>query len=81
MAMLLYQKLCKIVPQIITVKPEVNALFVKLPKNIAELMQKERFFYTWDSDADLYRFMTSFDMDEGDIDEFVQFICKYKDRL
>ena len=83
MAQYLYQRLLSVVPEIITTKPEANALFVKLPKNIAEQMQKERFFYTWDEDICqceaagkqcIYRFMTSFDMTERDIDDFVDFV-------
>jgi threonine aldolase len=77
MAMYLYENLSKCVPEIIITKPDANALFVKLPKGIAEQMQKERFFYTWDEHESVYRFMTSFDMDYTDIDSFVEFVKSY----
>ena len=44
---------------------------------IADEMQKERFFYTWDESESIYRLMTSFDMNEGDIDDFVEFVKRY----
>jgi len=89
MMMYLYDELVKKAPKIITSKPEVNAMFVKLPKDVAEKMQKERFFYTWDENVChceeerrsnphcIYRFMTSFDMVKEDIDSFVEFVCRY----
>jgi len=75
MALLLYEKLKENCGEILMGKPESNAVFVKLDKAIAEEMQKERFFYSWDEEAKIYRFMTSFDMNKDDVEEFVGF-CK-----
>ncbi|MCL2064556.1 MAG: low specificity L-threonine aldolase [Candidatus Cloacimonetes bacterium] len=77
MALLLYEKLFSVVPEILVSKPEANALFVKLPKAIASKMQKERFFYTWDETEGIYRFMTSFDMVDDDINDFVGFVISH----
>jgi len=74
MARLLYDALKKEVPEIVTTHPQCNALFVKMPAQKAHIMQKERFFYTWDETSGLYRFMTSFDMTPEDITDFVGFV-------
>ncbi|MDD4028565.1 MAG: low specificity L-threonine aldolase [Caldisericia bacterium] len=59
-------------PEVRIAKPvESNAVFVYLPKNKAPLLQKESFFYPWDQDSSEYRWMTSFDTTEQDIEEFV----------
>ena len=77
MAMYLYQQLELLMPENIVLKPEANAVFVKLPKEIIPKMQAERFFYTWDEDEGVVRFMTSYDMKKDDIDGFINFIKKY----
>ncbi|MEN7548192.1 low specificity L-threonine aldolase [Rapidithrix thailandica] len=55
----------------ITQKVEANALFVKLPKAIAEALQKDFFFYPWDEEEGVYRWMTSFDSTEEDVEQFI----------
>lgn len=78
MAQLLYE-LIKEIPQItITQTPQVNAVFCILPKDKIEILQKKRFFYTWDEERGEVRFMTSFDMQRSDIEDFCQFL---KDEL
>jgi threonine aldolase len=77
MARYLYDRLSATAPQITLYPPDVNAVFVKLPREIAEIMQSERFFYTWDESENIYRFMTNFEMTHVDIDDFVEFISKY----
>jgi threonine aldolase len=77
MARYLYDRLLTTAPQITIYPPDVNAVFVKLPREIAEKMQSERFFYTWDESENIYRFMTNFEMTHADIDDFVEFISKY----
>ena len=70
----LYHKIVIDHPEIIAKKPQTNAIFIVLPKKVAKKMQKERFFYTWDETNDIYRFMTSFDMTQDDVDEFANFV-------
>lgn len=76
MAQLLFNKI-KEIPQItITQTPQVNAVFCLLPKDKIETLQKKRFFYTWDEERGEVRFMTSFDMQESDIEDFCSFLKK-----
>lgn len=77
MASLLYRRLREKVPSIVTSPPECNAVFVKIDNQIAQKMQNERFFYTWDEHDGIYRFMTSYDMTEQDIEDFVEFISRH----
>ena len=77
MALLLYEKLYNLNPEMIVSRPEANALFVRIDKKIAEKMQNERFFYTWDEMEGIYRFMTSFDMEKEDIEDFVGFVASF----
>jgi threonine aldolase len=50
---------------------EANGLFVKIPKQIANALQKKFFFYDWNEDEELYRWMCSWDTQEEDIDNFI----------
>lgn len=70
MAQLLYNKV-KDIPEIsVTQKVEANGVFVILPSGIVEKLQKEYFFYPWDEERSEYRWMTSFDTSEEDINNF-----------
>lgn len=54
---------------------EANAIFARLPEHaIAELM-KSYFFYVWDREQHLVRWMTSFDTTEEDVDDFVRVLA------
>lgn len=77
MAQYLYEQLCIFMPDNIIAKPEANAVFVRIPKEIIPKMQAERFFYIWDEDEGIVRFMTNFSMQKADIDDFVSFIKKW----
>ncbi len=71
MAQLLYNKV-KDVPQVEVVYPvQVNGVFVKLPRKVWTELQKQYFFYDWDIDNDVVRWMCSFDTTEDDINNFV----------
>ena len=71
MAQLLYNKV-KDIPQVKVVYPvQVNGVFVKLPRNVWTELQKQYFFYDWDLDNDVVRWMCSFDTTEADIENFV----------
>jgi threonine aldolase len=74
LAKLLYEKLHEVKNLKITRKPEVNAVFCFLPKDKISLLQEKRFFYTWDEHTGEVRFMTSFNMTENDILDFVDFL-------
>ena len=50
---------------------QVNSVFVQLPAEVWHALQKEYFFYDWDEDANVVRWMCSFDTTEEDIHNFV----------
>ncbi len=65
----------KDIPQIkIAQKVQSNGVFAIVPSEIIEPLQKEFFFYTWDTEKSEVRWMTSFDTQEEDIDAFVDLI-------
>ena len=49
----------------------VNSVFAQLPKDAWHALQQEYFFYDWDEDNDVVRWMCSFDTTEEDIHNFV----------
>ncbi len=60
----------------ITVKPEVNAIFAKIPKSIIQPLQKDFPFYIWEElpseECSEVRWMTSFDTSKEDVHMFVK---------
>jgi threonine aldolase len=52
-------------------RPEVNAVFAYLPKQVIAVLQEWSFFWTWDEIAGEVRWMCSFDTTEDDVDRFV----------
>ncbi len=76
MAQLLASKI-KDIPQIqITQKVEANGIFAIVPKAIIPDLKQEYFFYDWDESRSEVRWMTSFDTQEEDINNFVELIKK-----
>jgi len=57
-------------------KVETNGLFVKIPKDKIEILQKKYYFYVWDEEKSIVRFMTSFDTTKEDIDNFANYLKK-----
>ena len=76
MAQLLYNAV-KDIPQVKVVYPvQVNGVFAQLPRNVWTELQKQYFFYDWDLDKDVVRWMCSFDTTEEDIENFVKALKK-----
>jgi len=74
MAKLLAEKIADI-PQIEITKPvQINQVFVKIPRELIEPLQKEYFFYMWDESIPEARWMTSFDTTEQNVIDFVETI-------
>lgn len=74
MAQLLESKI-KDIPRIqITQKVEANGIFAIVPKEIIPELKQEYFFYDWDESRSEVRWMTSFDTQEEDINNFVELI-------
>ncbi len=76
MARLLEKKVRDIPGVEITQDVEINALFVRLPKEVIPRLQEESFFYVWDDQNSIVRWMTSFDTTEEDIEAFVNLLRK-----
>ena len=71
MAQLLYNEL-RDVPTVRVMYPvQVNSVFVQLPREVWTSLQEDYFFYDWDEDANVVRWMCSFDTTEDDIHRFV----------
>lgn len=72
MAQLLYDKV-KDIPFVRVMYPvQVNGVFVQMPRHIWTELQKQYFFYDWDMDNDVVRWLCSFDTTEDDINSFVE---------
>lgn len=54
----------------ITQKVETNGVFAIIPHEVISPLQKSYFFYIWDERRDEVRWMTSFDSQEKDIEDF-----------
>jgi threonine aldolase len=48
-------------------KIESNGVFAKVPKKIISELQQEYFFYIWDEETSVVRWMTSYDTTKEDI--------------
>lgn len=56
----------------VTQKVQSNGVFAIIPPEITADLQKEYFFYIWDEATSEVRWMTSFDTEKEDIDNFVE---------
>ena len=74
MARLLAEKASKIEGVTITQTVKANGVFAQIPREIIESLQEEFFFYIWDEEQSVVRWMTSFDTTEHEIEEFVELI-------
>ena len=74
MAKLLETEVRKI-PQVEMVYPvQANGVFVRLPRAAIARVQERYFFYVWNEEQSIVRWMCSFDTTEEDIREFAKFI-------
>ncbi len=71
MAAILAREAAKVAGVQITQKVETNQLFVTLPKDVIEPLKEHCFFYTWNEEEDVVRWVCSFDTTIEDIDGFV----------
>jgi threonine aldolase len=74
MARLLEQEVRKI-PQIKIVYPvEANGVFAQIPQPAIQEIQQRYFFYVWNEEESVVRWMCSFDTTEEDVRQFAQFV-------
>jgi threonine aldolase len=63
------------IPQIRIVYPvEANGVFAQVPRESIPRLQDRYFFYVWDEDESVVRWMCSFDTSEQDVRDFARFV-------
>lgn len=70
MALELEKRLSLIAGLKITQKVESNGIFVVMPREVAETLRREYFFYPWNEEMSEYRLMTSWDTSLDEIEHF-----------
>jgi len=76
MARLLQKELRKI-PQVkIVYKVEANGVFAKIPRPAIAKLQKRYFFYVWNEQQSVVRWMCSFDTTEQDVKQFARYVAQ-----
>jgi threonine aldolase len=63
------------IPQLkIVYHVEANGVFAKIPHDAIEKIQERYFFYVWNEEESVVRWMCSFDTTEEDVREFAKFV-------
>jgi len=76
MAKLLEKELSKI-PQVkIVYRVEANGVFAQIPRAEIAKLQERYFFYVWNEEESVVRWMCSFDTTEEDVKEFAKFVAQ-----
>ncbi len=75
MASRLQKEVSKIPRVKIAYKVEANGVFAEIPRAAIAELQKRYFFYPWDEDRSLVRWMCSFDTTEQDVKQFAKFVA------
>jgi threonine aldolase len=75
MAKLLERELRKISQVKIVYPVEANGVFAKIPRSAIRKIQKRYFFYVWNEEQSIVRWMCSFDTTEQDVTEFCKFVA------
>ncbi len=76
MARLLQKNLSQIPEVKIVYKVEANGVFVKIPRKAIARLQKRYFFYVWNEEQSVVRWMCSFDTTEQDVKQFARFVAE-----
>jgi len=74
MAQLLKKGLSEISEVKIVYKVEGNGVFAKIPRRAIARLQRRYFFYVWNEEDSVVRWMCSFDTTEEDVKSFVKFV-------
>jgi threonine aldolase len=77
MAQMLYKEVKDLSGVQVVYPVQVNSVFVQLPHAVWTALQQDYFFYDWDEDANVVRWMCSFDTTEEDITNFVSALKKH----
>jgi threonine aldolase len=60
----------------IVYKVEANGVFAQIPRHAIAKLQKRYFFYVWDEERSVVRWMCSFDTTERDVRQFARFVAE-----
>jgi threonine aldolase len=74
MARLLEKELGKIRQVKIVYKVEANGVFAQIPREAIPKLLERYFFYVWNEEESVVRWMCSFDTTEDDVKEFTKFV-------
>ncbi|HEY1465219.1 MAG TPA: low specificity L-threonine aldolase [Terriglobales bacterium] len=74
MAKMLEQELRKIPPLKIMYPVQANGVFVQVPKSAIARIRERYFFYDWNEENSVVRWMCSFDTTEEDVKSFANFV-------
>lgn len=74
MAKLLEKQVSQISGVKIVYKVDANGVFAQIPKHAIAKLQERYFFYVWNEDQGVVRWMCSFDTTEKDVEDFTQFL-------
>ncbi|HEV3205769.1 MAG TPA: low specificity L-threonine aldolase [Terriglobales bacterium] len=73
----LLQKLLRKIPQVeIVHRVEANGVFARIPRTAIARLQKRYFFYVWNEEQSVVRWMCSFDTTEQDVRQFARFVAE-----
>jgi threonine aldolase len=76
MAQLLQEQVSRI-PQVkIVHEVEANGVFARIPRPAIARLQKRYFFYVWNEEESVVRWMCSFDTTEEDVRQFARFVAQ-----
>jgi threonine aldolase len=76
MARLLEKEVSKIPQLKIVYKVEANGVFARIPRAAIAKLQKRYFFYVWNAEQSVVRWMCSFDTTEEDVKQFAKFVAE-----
>lgn len=76
MARLLEKELSRILRVKIVYKVEANGVFAKIPRAAIARIQERYFFYVWNEEESIVRWMCSFDTTENDVRDFTKFVAQ-----
>ena len=74
MAKLLEKEVSQIPNLKIVYKVEANGVFAKIPREAIAKIQERYFFYVWNEEESIVRWMCSFDTTEDDVRSFAKFV-------
>jgi threonine aldolase len=76
MAALLEKEIRKIAGVKVVYPVEANGVFAQIPRHAIAKLQKRYFFYVWNEEQSVVRWMCSFDTTEDDIKQFAEFVSE-----